>query len=264
MNTPDNVIFSTYEHAEGNEIAINRFTSEHTDNTPHIMFCGGFHSSMSGTKATELLTFCQSKQWHFTRFDYQAHGQSGGDASTLSLTDWLNDTLAVLDDSPQPTLMIGSSMGAWLATLAALRRPDTIKGLLLLAAAPDFLQELVAPKLTASHEWDLQQGQGIFLDNAYDNPFPITQTLLDSGKTLSLLDKESLDAMHCPVRLIHGTRDTDVPYSLSARLMDKLPEQHDARLNLLHGADHRLSDERCLSYIRAELEAMIEQLFPSQ
>lgn len=155
-------------------------------------------------------------------------------------------------------------MGAWLATLAALRRPDTIKGLLLLAAAPDFLQELVTPKLTVSHEWDLQQGQSIFLDNAYDNPFPITQALLDSGKTLSLLDNASLGAMHCPVRLVHGTGDTDVPYSLSARLMDMLPLQHDARLNLLHGADHRLSDDRCLSYIRRELEAMVEQLLPSQ
>lgn len=261
MNTADNLTLSTHEHSNGAAIAVRHTRGALAASTPHLMFCGGFHSAMTGTKATYLSSLCEEKQWHYTRFDYRAHGQSGGDAATLTLADWLDDTLAVLDSAQLPTLLIGSSMGAWLATLVALRRPELIKGLLLLAAAPDFLQELVSPRLNASHEWDLQQGLSVSMNNDHDKPYPITQALLDSGKSLSLLDNASLASMCCPVRLIHGTNDSDVPYTLSARMMEQLPSEHDARLTLLHGADHRLSDSRCLSYIHQELEILAAQIF---
>ena len=143
--------------------------------------------------------------------------------------DWLQDTLAVLDAQPHPTVLIGSSMGAWLASLAALRRPDTVTGLLLIAAAPDFLQELAEPRLNASQIWDLQQGQAIDLADDPDTFHPMTQSLLDSGKTLSLLSTDVLSSLHCPVRMIHGTADEIVPYSIATRMLEKLPADHDAR-----------------------------------
>lgn len=259
MTNSNAVTLSTFDHTDTGRLAFEHHKAP-GDDAAHIMFCGGFHSNMQGTKAAALLTLCKQRGWHYTRFDYQGHGQSDGDPAAFTLSDWLDDTLAIIDAQSQPCVLVGSSMGAWLATLAALRRPEKVPGLLLIAAAPDFLQELVSPQLTAAHIWDLQQGDAIELGNPYDSPHPITQALIDSGTALSLLQGDSLAQLHCPLRIIHGTADTDVPFDLSVRLMDKLPNGHDARLTLLHGADHRLSDESSLTYTLAELTHLIEQL----
>ncbi len=260
MNTVSNVTFSTYPHTADLELAVDHHRAGDAPDSPHIMFCGGFHSAMQGTKAAELLDLCQERRWHYTRFDYRGHGQSGGQPSQFTLQDWLDDTLAVLDSTALPTVLVGSSMGAWLAALAAVRRPDSVKALLLVAAAPDFLQELVTPSLSASHIWDLQQGLAVELNNDYENPHPITQALLDSGKALSVLGGSVLDSLHCPMRLVHGTKDDVVPYELATRLMNQLPATHDARLTLLHGADHRLSDPASLSYIKETVIRLVAQL----
>jgi len=212
---------------------------------------------MQGTKAAALLALCQQQGWHYTRFDYRGHGQSDGEPDAFTLTNWLDDTLAIIDAHALPCILVGSSMGAWLATLAALRRPDHVQALLLLAAAPDFLQELVSPNLTAAHHWDLQQGHAIQLASRYESPHPITQALIDSASELSILQGEALANLQCPVRLIHGTADIDVPFDLSMRLMEKMPAGHNARLTLLHGADHRLSDESSLTYTVEELTRLI-------
>jgi len=261
MNTPSDVTFSTYTHTGDLALAVDRVHSRRTGDVPHVMFCGGFHSAMLGTKATALKTLCAQQDWHYTRFDYRGHGQSGGDPAGFTLADWLEDTLAVLDEQQKPAVLVGSSMGAWLATLAGLHRPDLVKALMLIAAAPDFLQELVTPGLSVAQVWDLQQGQIIDLVNPDNSAHPITQALLDSGKQLSLLDGNQLKKLACPIRLVHGTADDIVPYELSTRLMDNLPSGHDARLTLLHRADHRLSDERSLSYIHGELINLISELY---
>ncbi|MFK7995287.1 MAG: alpha/beta fold hydrolase [Granulosicoccus sp.] len=260
MTTSTDVTFSTYSHTGDLELAVSHDHATTSGSPAHIMFCGGFHSAMQGTKATALAALCQSHGWHYTRFDYRGHGQSGGEPSGFTLNDWLDDTLAVLDQQQMPTILVGSSMGAWLATLASLRRPDSIAGLLLIAAAPDFLQRLVLPNLSVAQVWDLQQGQAINLENEYESPHPVTQALLDSASELSLLDNDVLSRLRCPARLIHGTADTVVPFDFSVQLMNKMPEYHDARLTLLHTADHRLSDESSLSYINNELVKLVGQV----
>ena len=259
MTNSNAVTFARFAHTGELKLAFEHHQAPRAD-AAHILFCGGFHSNMQGTKAAALLALCRQQGWHYTRFDYRGHGQSDGDAAAFTLSDWLDDTLAVIDAQSQPCVLVGSSMGGWLATLAALRVPAQAQGLLLIAAAPDFLQELVSPQLTAAHIWDLQQGQAIELANRYDSPHPITQALIDSGIALSLLQGSALEQLHCPVRLIHGTADNDVPFELSVRLMDKLPSGHDARVSLLHGADHRLSDESSLTYIQSELRQLVAQL----
>lgn len=262
VNPPD------FQGEKGQRVAIRRdshLSDPGADASPtlNVMFCGGFHSSMLGTKASFLASFCKARQWSYTRFDYRGHGESDGSSHELTLQDWLEDTLNVLDSLDGPVLLVGSSMGGWLATLAALRRPEKVTGLLLLAAAPDFLQELVAPRLGPSETWELQQDKVVLLDNAYADPHPITQALLDSGRKLALLDTPSspdqptLADLTCPVRLLHGTHDTDVPYELSVRLMSAI-QHDDARLTLLHRADHRLSDERSLRMLAAELMDLAE------
>ncbi|ASJ72360.1 alpha/beta fold hydrolase [Granulosicoccus antarcticus] len=252
-----------YQGSKGQRVAIRHLSlqpdpQQDASARLNVMFCGGFHSNMLGTKANFLADFCKARQWSFTRFDYRGHGESDGRPQDLTLQDWLEDTLNVLDSLPGPVLLVGSSMGGWLATLAALRRPDKVKGLVLLAAAPDFLQELITPRLGPSQTWDLQQNKVVLIENDYDKPHPITQALLNSGRELSLFnspalpDQPSLAELSCPVRLLHGTRDKDVPYELSIRLMDAITHD-DARLTLLHRADHRLSDERSLRMLAAEL-----------
>ena len=259
MTNSNAVTFAKFAHSGALKLAFEHHRAP-LDDATHVLFCGGFHSNMQGTKAAALLALCKQLGWHYTRFDYRGHGQSDGEASAFTLVDWLEDTLAVMNEQAQPCVLVGSSMGGWLATLAALRLPAQVQGLLLIAAAPDFLKELVSPQLTAAHIWDLQQGQAIELASRYDSPHPITQALLDSGTALSLLEGSALAQLHCPVRLVHGTADADVPFDLSVRLMDKLPAGHDARLTLLHGADHRLSDESSLTYIHAELIQLVAQL----
>lgn len=260
MKTADPVTFDTYVHAGDTQIAQQRITLPDSHNTPGIMFCGGFHSSMQGTKASAIMALCQNRDWRCTLFDYRGHGQSGGTADQFTLNDWLDDTLAVLEDQPAPVILTGSSMGAWLATLAALRMPEKVAGLFLLAAAPDFIQELMTPRLSSADIWDLQQGNAVQLPNSYDGHYPVTQALLESASSLSLLQGDPLNGLHCPVRMVHGMNDTDVPHEFSTRLLGQLPAQHDARLTLLHGADHRLSDERCLTYINQELARLIKQV----
>ncbi|MFK7852720.1 MAG: alpha/beta hydrolase [Granulosicoccus sp.] len=242
-----------------NPLAASLLENPAIERPPLILFCGGFHSNMRGTKAQELAEFCTQNNWPFMRFDYRGHGESEGDAEAFTLHDWLADTTKLLDVYKHPVVIIGSSMGAWLATLAALHRPSQVIGLVLLAAAPDFLQELVVPKLTPADTWDLQQDQIVSLPSAYESPFPITQALLDSGKDLSLLSSDDLANLSCPIRLLHGTSDIDVPFSLSIRLMDRIVHSH-AQLTLLHKADHRLSDDRSLGCIKSELRDLLSLL----
>lgn len=260
MNTDSDVALRKYTHCGETEIAVDTSLTDEHSPAPHLMFCGGFHSAMAGNKATAISEICTQQSWNYTRFDYRGHGLSGGEASELTLHHWLEDSLAVFDDCNTPTVLIGSSMGAWLATLVALRRPELVRGLILLAAAPDFLQELIAPRLGPAEVWDLQQGQPINIPNAYDGSYPVTQALLDSGNDLSLLNGTALEALRCPTRLLHGTLDEDVPYSLSIRLMDKITHP-DATLTLLHQADHRLSDDRSLTHINQMLAQTVPHCF---
>ncbi len=266
-STPDFIDSSGHRLAVRQRLALTEQQHGLAGPVPHVVFCGGFHSSMLGIKAAALADLCIRQQWSYTRFDYRGHGESEGEAAAAVLSDWLDDVLCILDSIEGPVLLVGSSMGAWLATLAACRRATQVRGLLLLAAAPDFLQELIQPRLSPSDIWDLQQGQAVMLPNAYADPYPITQALLDSGKPLSVLAEHPPGHQHdvasltCPVRMIHGAADTDVPHTLSLRLMDKVAHP-DAQLRLLHQADHRLSDTRALAVIDSTLLELVEAMTP--
>ncbi len=259
MATTSEVTLSTFAHTGDLELAFEHSPANSDIQAPHIMFCGGFHSAMQGAKAQALKAHCREQGWHFTRFDYSGHGQSGGAPADFTLSNGLDDTLAMLDEH-HPSILIGSSMGAWLATLAALRRPEKVNALLLLAAAPDFISELMVPKLSVGDIWDLSQGNVVDVPNNYDEPFKIKQALIDSGKELSLLHSDALNTLACPVRMLHGTHDNDVPFELAIRMMSKLPKDHDAALTLLHGADHRLSDETSLATIFTQLDALVAHI----
>ena len=243
---------------------------------PTVVFCGGFKSNMQGTKALAIEQYCSSKNWSCVRFDYTGHGQSEGNFAAGNIDSWLQDTLTVIDaiDNPHGVLIVGSSMGAWIATLAALKRNTIVRGLITIAAAPDFTERLINDKLEKIQLEALQSGQPVNLPSDYDDgsPYPITLQLIDNSRQHCLLNATNELATHklathelathelgIPVRMMHGTEDTDVPYTLSIDLMESL-QCKDARLTLIKGADHRLSSATDIKLLEATISEMMKLL----
>ncbi len=223
---------------------------------PGLLFCTGYHSSMGGNKALRLVELARTRGIACTRFDYRGHGASRGDAAALGIGHWLADTLSVIDATRGPLVLVGSSMGAWLATLAARARPERVTGLLTLAAAPDFTERRVRPALGAAGETAL--AQGLLLERPSDDPatrWPVPPVLLESGLEHLVLDDPDW-RLDVPVTLLHGTADLDVPWALSLELMERRCPPG-SELTLVAGADHRLSDEGSLAAMQRALDGVL-------
>ena len=177
----------------------------------------------------------------------------------FTVSDWLADTVSLIDAQPGgPLILVGSSMGAWLALLAACQRADRVGGLLLIAAATDFTAELIRPALSAEQSTEMAEQGLIRVPSAYDpEGYPITRALLEDGEQHRLLDAPI--PLDCPVRLIHGLDDTDVPWSLSLRTQQRLRSQ-DVSLELIKGGDHRLSEPADLARMAVRLQALRAQV----
>lgn len=230
-----------------------------SENVPHLLFCGGFHSTMQGNKANFLAELAEKNGWAFTRFDYLGHGQSDAQAEDCSLHDWLADTVAVIDSLSDKVILIGSSMGAWLAVHAILQRPDKVSALVTIAAAPDFTEQLLWPALTNDQKFSIQTGQCAVVPSQYDgDDWRVRVSLFESGRELALLnDAEPLD-IKIPIRMLHGTADTDVPCSLSQKLLARFAQSPDAALTLVSNGDHRLSDHLGLYQLENALHQLID------
>lgn len=224
--------------------------------SPGVLFCGGFKSDMTGTKATALDQFCRREGRAFTRFDYSGHGASEGRFVDGTIGEWLGDALAIFDQVTQgPQIVVGSSMGGWIAALLTLARPDRVAGLVTLAAAPDFTSRLIEARLTDEDRAALERDGHIVDPSDYDpEGYEITRGLIEEGRQHLILGRGPL-AIRCPLRMIHGDHDTDVPWALSAELLDAVMAD-DASLTLVKGADHRLSSPADI----ARMEAAIAEL----
>src|ERR1700722_12820659 len=184
-------------------IAYNRFDKKNK-NLPELLFLGGFKSDMTGTKATFLESICEKRDQTYTRFDYFGHGSSSGIFTQGTIGQWLSDTLAMIDELTHgPLVLVGSSMGGWLMTLAALARPSRIHGLIGIAAAPDFTEELIWAALTDSQRHAFLRQGIIQTPSQYESQgFPVTLQLVEEGRSHLVLSKPL--PIHCPVHLIHG------------------------------------------------------------
>ncbi len=225
---------------------------------PGIVFLTGFRSDMSGQKALALEAHCRSRRLAFTRFDYRGHGASSGRFEEFGIDDWLADTLAVLDRiTPGPCILVGSSMGGWMAVLAALARPARVRGLIGIAPAPDFTEDLIRPQLTPE-AWALIDRAGFLLaPSAYGDPVPISSTLLDQGAKHLVL--RAAIPLRIPVHLLHGQQDPDVPWQTSLKLAARL-ESTAVTVELIKDGDHRLSREEDLRRITAAVDRVVEQV----
>ncbi|MGA9581926.1 MAG: alpha/beta hydrolase [Allosphingosinicella sp.] len=202
---------------------------------PTLVFLPGYMSDMEGGKASALDLWAAANGRAMLRFDYAGCGLSEGDFGDQTLALWRDDVLAMLDSVEGPVLLVGSSMGGWLMLLAALERPERVAGLVGIAAAPDFT------------DWGFDEAQKRILreqgrleePSPYgEAPYVTTRAFWESGEALKLLGGEI--AIDCPVRLLHGLEDPDVPWRVSSRLLEAL-RSADVGMTLVKGGDHRLS-----------------------
>ncbi len=223
--------------------------------TPGVMFFGGFHSDMTGTKASALEAHCRAAGRAFVRFDYTGHGASSGKFEAGTIGGWAEDAVAVLDGVAEgPQVLVGSSMGGWIMLLAALARPGRVCGLVGVAAAPDFTEDLIWNEMPDEAKKAMaQDGQWLRPSEYDDAGYPITMRLIEEGRDHLLL-RDPID-IRCPVRLIHGVGDEDVPWQVSRRLSEAL-RSDDVTLTLVKNGDHRLSEPADIERLGRMIEAL--------
>jgi pimeloyl-ACP methyl ester carboxylesterase len=222
---------------------------------PTVVWLGGFRSEMSGTKAQALADWALARSRAFLRFDYLGHGLSSGAFETGTIGRWREDALAVIDALTEgPLVLVGSSMGGWLAVLAALARPERVQALVLIAPAADFTEALMAPEIPPEGRAALARN-GVWLrPSLYGDPYPITARLLEEGKVWSVLTGATIP-ITAPVRILQGGEDPDVPWRHALRLAEAL-EGPDVVFTLIRDGDHRLSREADIARLIAEIESV--------
>ena len=223
---------------------------------PGVVFLGGFRSDMTGTKAEFLEAWARARGRGFLRFDYTGHGASSGEFRAGGVGDWAQDARdAILRLTEGPQVLVGSSMGGWIALLFARRTPARVAGLVGIAAAPDFTEDAMWAGFDAGQRAQLEAEGEILLPSEYDEePYPITRRLIEDGRR-NLVLREPLD-LPFPVRLLHGTADRDVPVEVALRLLGHA-EGPDIRLTLVKDADHRFSTPENLDLLARTLEEVL-------
>ncbi|HEY1607021.1 MAG TPA: alpha/beta hydrolase [Allosphingosinicella sp.] len=217
---------------------------------PTLIFLPGYASDMEGGKANALDGWAEERGRAMLRFDYAGCGASPGVFEEQTLASWRDDALAAVDSAEGPVVLIGSSMGGWIMLLAALARPDKVAGLVGIASAPDFTDWgfADAQKRTIREEGRLEE------PSPYgERPIVTTRGFWESGEGLKLLGGPI--PIHCPVRLLHGIEDSDVPWRVSLELMERLDSQ-DVALVLVKGGDHRLSRPQDIALLLRIVEAL--------
>ena len=230
---------------------------------PGLVWLGGFRSDMTGTKAQAMMATAAELDVPGLRFDYSGHGASGGAFEDGTISLWVRETLAVVRAMTEgPVILVGSSMGAWIAlrVVAELReagKTDRMAGLVLVAPAPDFTSRLMEPAFSAQqHEEMVSHGRILEPTPYSDEPNVITQQLIDDGRANTVLAPGL--RVGCPVRIIQGTDDPDVPPSHAELLVDHLA-QDDVTLTFVQGGDHRLSRDEDIALLRRILRLAVAE-----
>ncbi|MFC7499137.1 alpha/beta fold hydrolase [Enterovirga sp. GCM10030262] len=220
---------------------------------PTILFLPGYASDMEGTKAVALDAWAECEGRAMLRFDYAGCGASDGAFEAQTLATWRGDVLAMIDEVIEgPVLLVGSSMGGWLMLLAALARPDRVAGLVGIAAAPDF----TFWGFSQDQKMEILREGRIEEPSPYGDPVVTTRAFWESGEALRLLHGPI--AIDCPVRLLHGQADADVPWQYSLELM-KLLRSADVQTAFVKDGDHRLSRGRDVALLIAAVNGLLEE-----
>lgn len=242
--------------ADGATIAYRRTAGK----KPGVVFLHGYHSDMAGGKALALEALCRANGYAFLRFDGFGHGCSSGDIALGTIGRWTADAVAVLDELTEgPQVLVGSSLGGWIALLTALERRHRVAGLVGVAAAPDFSEDLMWEKFSAEQRRSLIEAGELWLANDHepDKPWRLTRGFIEDGRNHLLL--RDIVNLHCPVRLIHGQKDADVPWQTALRIADAVVGD-DVEITLVKDGDHRLSRDQDLERLRRVVATLLRQV----
>ncbi len=224
---------------------------------PTVVFLPGYRSDMAGEKATMLAAFCAARGQAMLRLDYSGHGASDGAFEDGTIGIWAADALAAIDAlSEGPLVLVGSSMGGWIALLTALARPARVAGLLGIAAAPDFTETLMWQAMAPDERAALLRDGVLRAPSQYGEPYAITRALIEDGRLHLLLGGPI--ALGCPIWLLHGQRDPDVPWETALRIAERVGSE-DVRITLVKDGDHRLSRPQDLLLLRETLASLLDQ-----
>jgi pimeloyl-ACP methyl ester carboxylesterase len=225
---------------------------------PGLIWLGGFKSDMTGTKASALSEWAARQGRALTCFDYFGHGASSGDFREGTISRWKADALAVLDKlTTGPQVLIGSSMGGWISLLAALARPERVAGMLLLAPAADFTEDLMWSRLPdEAKRAIMEKGEWLWPAEHDEEPYPITRKLIEDGRKNLILNAPI--ALPFPVRILQGMQDRDVPWMHAVKTVERI--ESDVTLTLIKNGDHRLSTPPDLARMIAALEQLLANI----
>jgi len=241
----------TLDRGDGVRLAYARLAGA----APGVVFLGGFRSDMGGTKALFLRDWCAARGRAFLRLDYSGHGASGGAFEDGTIGRWTEDAALLIDRLTEgPQLLVGSSMGGWIALLLARRMPGRIAALLGIAAAPDFTERLMLATMSADQRATLARDGVVLIPSDYGEPYPITRALIEEGRAHLLLD--SPIPFQGKVRLLQGMADPDVPWRHALAIAERLTTA-DVVLTLIKDGDHRLSRPQDLALLGTTLGALL-------
>lgn len=231
----------------------------HIANTPGVVFLGGFQSDMTGTKAIALEAYAKKRALSYLRFDYNGHGQSDGQFTNGTIGLWYQNAMDIITQcTTGAQILVGSSMGGWLALLIARHYPERVAALVGIAAAPDFTEALMWQGFSNAQKQQLMAKGYIDIESDYEAPYTITRALIEDGRKY-LLFNAPLDLGTTPVRLLQGDADTDVPMAHAVRLFHHI-EGDNVHLSLIKGADHRFSTAACLSIIEHTIDNVVADI----
>lgn len=244
-------------------IAVAARPATHATDAPTLVWLGGYRSDMDGTKAIELDRFAAENGIGCVRFDYSGHGKSSGDYRDGTISLWVEEAMAVIDTYIKGRMiLVGSSLGGWV-TLRVVeemkKRGDAARlaGLVLIAPAPDFTHELIEPALTEAERTSLAE-RGYFEEpSEYSaDPNVFTRALIEDGRQNRVLD--GIIETGCPVHILQGMQDPDVPYGHALKLLNHLPAD-DVVMTLIRDGDHRLSRPQDIERMLAAVEGMVAE-----
>lgn len=227
---------------------------------PTVVFLPGFNSDMQGSKATSLRDWCAGRGRAMLRLDYSGHGASGGAFTDGSVGRWMLDAMTVIErqtlarETESDLLLVGSSMGGWIALLLARALAGRVVGLVGIAAAPDFTERLMWQSMTPGERATIARQGYLDVPSEYGAPYRVTLGLIEDGRKHLLLGASI--PLTCPVRLLQGQRDADVPWETALRLAEAVVSE-DVQVCLIKDGDHRLSRPQDLALLAATVGALL-------
>lgn len=223
---------------------------------PVIMFCPGYASDMTGSKAMALDSWCQRQGRALLRFDYAGHGASDGVFIENGIGDWAADAGFILNHvaATRDVILVGSSMGGWISLLLGAQLGARAKAMVLIAPAPDFTEKLMSRELTEEQRQTLETTGVVYQPSEYGAPLPFSRALIE--RSAAHLVMRTPIRLSCPVRILHGMKDEAVPWQLSLKLVENL-ENEDVRLVYIKNGDHRLSSPEDLALLEQTLAALL-------